>query len=302
MAKKRFKQAECPNCGAHYVDEQKNVHFCPGCGQENHDVNVPLRHLVAEAAEGLLHFDSKTMRTLGTLALKPGLLTKEFLSGRRARYVAPMRLYIFVSFLFFLILAFFSGQAETLPRASSSERREIRITYSGVSASELRDVKDEQIEAFVRARGLANTSLNRYAMGQMARIGRGGQETIRHLILKSLSSMMFVLMPVYGVLLYFVFRKRAPHYIAALIFSLHYHSFAFLVLGLLSIASGLLHQELFLLLLPIVLAVYQYLAFRTAYGCSAPGALAKTLVIGILHAAAIVLLFCAVLLVRVLLF
>ncbi|GAC1589556.1 MAG: hypothetical protein NVS3B5_22130 [Sphingomicrobium sp.] len=69
-----------------------------------------MREFLAEAVEIITHADSGFWRTLRPLLLKPGLLTCEFLSGRRASYLAPFRLYLFVlSVLFFLIASLTSG-------------------------------------------------------------------------------------------------------------------------------------------------------------------------------------------------
>src|SRR4030067_247694 len=92
----------CANCGLPLAMEYQ---FCPQCGQKNHDLNVPVSHLIGEAIEGFLHLDSKSFRTVQKLVLKPGFLSSEFIKGRRVRYVAPIRLYVLISFIFFLLLA-----------------------------------------------------------------------------------------------------------------------------------------------------------------------------------------------------
>ena len=63
-----------------------------------------LSHFAAEAFESLTHADSRVWKTLGYLLARPGLLTREFLDGRRARYLPPFRLYIVISLVFFLAM------------------------------------------------------------------------------------------------------------------------------------------------------------------------------------------------------
>lgn len=89
MEKKRRKFTQCPNCG--YTFEEVN-NYCPNCGQENHDLNVPVKHLVWEFLEGTLHYDTKFWVTLKYLLFRPGLLTEKFNTGQRASYVPPIRL------------------------------------------------------------------------------------------------------------------------------------------------------------------------------------------------------------------
>lgn len=97
--KKRRKVEICHNC--HTILSLEH-NFCPQCGQENHDLKVPIGHLAFEVFEGFTHFDTKFYNTMQAIFLSPGKITKDFLEGRRGRYVPPIRLYFLISFIFFL--------------------------------------------------------------------------------------------------------------------------------------------------------------------------------------------------------
>lgn len=99
--KKRRKVEICHNCHTVLSPE---TNFCPHCGQENHDLKVPIGHLAFEVFEGFTHFDTKFYNTMRSIFLSPGKITKDFLEGRRGRYVPPVRLYFLISFIFFLVL------------------------------------------------------------------------------------------------------------------------------------------------------------------------------------------------------
>ncbi|MEO8066838.1 MAG: DUF3667 domain-containing protein [Flavobacteriales bacterium] len=102
MARKhRHKSYACPNCGA---ELQPEFEFCPRCGQENHDLRVPFKTFLYEFVEGITHFDAKLWSTLKVIFTEPGRITKDYVEGRRARYVHPARFYIFTSFVFFALL------------------------------------------------------------------------------------------------------------------------------------------------------------------------------------------------------
>lgn len=101
--KKRRKVEICHNCHTILKIEDN---FCPNCGQENHDLKVPLGHLAFEVFEGFTHFDTKFYNTMVSIFLYPGKITKDFLEGRRGRYVPPIRLYFLISFIFFLGLSY----------------------------------------------------------------------------------------------------------------------------------------------------------------------------------------------------
>ena len=84
----RLKTPVCKNCAYKFKGANN---YCPVCGQKNHELRIPLKHLLAEVLESTLHFDSKTLTTVKFLLLKPGYLSGEFNAGRRVAYVPPVR-------------------------------------------------------------------------------------------------------------------------------------------------------------------------------------------------------------------
>lgn len=77
--------------------------FCQVCGQENIEPKETLWGLVSHFFQDITHFDGKFFSTGKLLIRRPGFLPKEYISGRRARYLHPIRMYVFSSALFFLI-------------------------------------------------------------------------------------------------------------------------------------------------------------------------------------------------------
>lgn len=96
------KDKTCLNCN--YVVENR---FCPNCGQENTDTRKTFHHLFIHFFEDLTHYENAFWKTIKNLFLKPASLTKEYLSGKRLSYLAPVRLYIFISFVTFFLMAVF---------------------------------------------------------------------------------------------------------------------------------------------------------------------------------------------------
>ena len=95
----------CLNCGK-LVDER----YCTHCGQENLEPKETVGHLISHFFEDLTHFDGKFFVTVKDLILRPGFLTREYVAGRRMTYLNPIRMYIFISAMFFLVL--FAGSEE----------------------------------------------------------------------------------------------------------------------------------------------------------------------------------------------
>ncbi len=94
------REDQCENCGA-LLDGP----YCSQCGQKAADRIVPIWHMINEALESLFQLDLRVLHTLPKFLFLPGRLTKEYINGRRTRYIRPFRLYLFSTFLLFAALA-----------------------------------------------------------------------------------------------------------------------------------------------------------------------------------------------------
>lgn len=92
---------DCLNCGAHLRGQ-----YCGHCGQRSRSRLISLWELIRDAFGDLFELDSRLWQTLVPLTIRPGQLTRDYLQGRRARYMPPFRMYLVLSLLFFLV-AFF---------------------------------------------------------------------------------------------------------------------------------------------------------------------------------------------------
>lgn len=90
----------CLNCGATVTGA-----YCSNCGQKAH-LHRSVLHAIEEFLHGITHFDSKLWNTLPLLCFRPGKLTREYIHGKRARYVAPVALFLLTVFSMFLVFGF----------------------------------------------------------------------------------------------------------------------------------------------------------------------------------------------------
>jgi hypothetical protein len=91
----------CLNCG-----EVLTGQHCSHCGQPATVRVLSLWELSKDVIGDVLNADSRVWRTLWPLAFRPGLLTQEFLRGRRASYTPPFRMYLVLSLVFFVLASF----------------------------------------------------------------------------------------------------------------------------------------------------------------------------------------------------
>jgi G:T/U-mismatch repair DNA glycosylase len=126
------KDKTCLNCK--FVVENR---FCPNCGQENTDTRKTFYHLFVHFFEDLTHYENAFWKTIKNLLFKPAALTKEYLSGKRLSYLAPIRLYIFVSFVTFFLISLLPSDIEEVIKEDKTK------TETKSSAGGLTKIKEE---------------------------------------------------------------------------------------------------------------------------------------------------------------
>lgn len=227
----------CPNCGSDRVDS-----YCAECGQRAGDLHVTVGQFVRDALNGLFSFDSRVWRTLIALVGRPGLLTVEYWRGRRARYVAPLRLYLFVSFFTFLLLALLA-RGDVLDTTGTNPDAPVRVGFS--------DEHD------------AEADMGWFVEGVLVPITED-PEAFEALFVQRLPWMFFALVPVFGMYLRLLYRRRERFYVPHLVFALHFHAAAFLISSA-GRAGALLWEPLSEIAF-LALLVALFLSLRRAYG------------------------------------
>lgn len=94
---KERKEKNCLNCNAIVAGR-----FCQVCGQENIETHETFGHLATHFISDIFHFDGQFFSTLKYLLFRPGFLTYEYVRGRRASYLNPVKMFVFISAIFFL--------------------------------------------------------------------------------------------------------------------------------------------------------------------------------------------------------
>jgi len=95
----------CRNCGVELAGE-----FCHGCGQSARSLRRPFWSILTDSVETLFLMDGRVAQTLPALMVYPGRISRDYLDGRRARFIPPFRLYVLASLVFFVLLPLVTGQ------------------------------------------------------------------------------------------------------------------------------------------------------------------------------------------------
>jgi uncharacterized protein DUF3667 len=277
----------CANCGAAVTGR-----YCAACGQRRQHAIHSTWHFVQETAEDLTHADSRLWRTLAALLARPGFLTREFLEGRRVRYLPPVRLYLVLSVIYFLILALVPQTADNRVQFAQISGSEITVhpVLPGATRSAPVDAASAKrfCASFPDPGPWASRLRPRIEANCLAMMSDNGQH-LRQAMLHNAGRAMFLLLPLLALVMKVLYRRPARHYVEHLLFFVHNHSFLFLILGTYALLTGIGPTWLRSVLHPamwIYTVVYFYVSMLRVYG---QGWLRTATKLGLLGCAYIVL-------------
>ncbi len=298
--KKRVKSIECANCHYHF-NEVNN--FCPNCGQENHTHKLPVHHFLYEFVESLTHFDTKVFRTFKDMVAKPGLVIKNYNSNKRARYVPPARIYVFMSFIFFFLLSLTNNskvKENTQKIDESIKKIEVQNNKGSISffsktsfdstalteLSSLDPLTNKSIDSLIVAKGKKTDWFNTRILHTMIKLQKGEIHTIDiyQKFIKYLSYSLLIFMPFFALILMIFYRKKEYYYSEFLVFSIYFHTFTFLLLTIFSLFTKYIYNFQYIpLLVFLLLIVYLGFSLKRVFMQSFGKTILKTVLISILY-------------------
>lgn len=235
----------CLNCG--HVVEKK---YCPNCGQENKETKESFHYLFLHTIEDLVHYDSSFWKTIKLLLFHPAILTKEYLSGKRKKYVAPVKLYIFISFITFFILSLLPATETNNEAVTKNTQKETTLhkkekpfiqikELEAIKSVEEYDSIQKTLPESQRASGLAE-----YFEKHLIKVYTENtqQEFSKKLIadiFKSIPKALFIIMPLFALIIWLFHNKQKWYYFDHGVFTLHYFSMLLLSFTILSLLEWL---------------------------------------------------------------
>lgn len=286
----------CHNCGA-----AVSYHYCSLCGQET-KLHVPsASEFIHEFVGHYVALEGRLWKTLLYLLCKPGLLTAEYIAGRRVRYVEPLRVYLSMSILFFALLKIVGapvGELTLEPKEEKAVAAAIARQAKADAESDAEaaaDAKQEQADAAASARqdrSQSNTHLRRVNGLTAAQVEkfdafwRMPEKERAQLLTKGFFAYvpyaMFCLMPLFALYLKLLYLGSGRRYGEHLLFALHTNAFAFAMFSLLIVTSPLEWGVATFAML-VWLVIYLPKAMRRVYGGSALVTGLRWAVLSVLH-------------------
>jgi hypothetical protein len=308
----------CANCGARVP-----LRYCGNCGQRLEPPLHSLGHFLMVAFEDVTHADSRLWRTLWALFFKPGFLTREFLDGRRARYLPPVRLYLVISLVFFV---WFATLAKTPDPAHMTDEQRKAVADARAAVEKARKATGASAVIVVPAAADASappatpaaaapkesfhgSSLEgdtehckkiSYAGPWKDALYRGcvqaARDNGRSLLgnfMHNLPRAMFLFLPLLAGVMMLLYWHPRHYYVEHLLFLVHNHAFAFLAILFAGLLGTLLPATAAFLgpITALYIAWYLYRGMRVMYAQGRVRTGAKLAFLGIVYLAAASVMF-----------
>lgn len=295
----------CQNCGTGLTDR-----FCPHCGQDSKEFRRSVWGILVQFFETFTELDNTFLRSLVPLIFKPGFLTIQYLEGKRKRYLNPIQMYAFFSFLFFLMAfslpSFEEEEEESIGKqiernlykedSTSKKGKKMKADLGGTNFTigfpglkmKVQDTAnggpielDHQVNSIREYDSLQNTLPEEKRDGFFTRIfykrllgintrvqnkEAGVMEAMIDSFKSNIPNLVILLLPFFALILRLAYIRRKWYYVEHLIFGIHLHCFAFLILSLtliLDLFPFYTNEMEGLLLLSIL--IYTPMAMRRVY-------------------------------------
>ena len=192
----------CENCGTELIAD-----YCPRCGQPRRSPVTSVGEFLRHSLSDTVSVNGRLVRSVRTLFAKPGLLTREYLAGRRVRYTQPFQLYLIGAAVFFLVAAVRPFLWVDV------ERHEVLGALPGLQVG------------------------NEVAAGKLTELSKSGvslalyAERFDGVVSSFLPALLVGSVILFSLVTYALNRRRERRYIPHLIFALHWSAFYLLIMA-----------------------------------------------------------------------
>lgn len=265
----------CLNCETALTDK-----FCSHCGQRDLPPKQTMGELFSNFISSFWSFESKFFATGRYLLFKPGQLAKDFNEGKRERYYHPARMYVFISFIYFLLLTTLPEQDEKVTESpASTAEKEVGTIDAGkgttvdISFGEFKSVEQYDSAQATLPPDKRDSWIERKIAIQSIYLGqkyegKSGEfeANFKNSFLENLPKVFFFLLPVFALLLKLLYVRRNVLLSEHLVFSVFYYNFFFLAGIFYMIIDLTPYLEYVNLVLVAWIFIYLLLAMKRMYG------------------------------------
>jgi hypothetical protein len=206
-------------------------------------------------------------------------LTADYREGRRARFVAPLRLYLLVSFATFLFLAAVAPNA-VLDATGTNPWAPLRIGSGSVPVDvpgPFAVTVEDEGEPGPGDDGPGWFSAN------VVRPALEAPERAQQLFHQRLQWTVFAQVPLFALWLRLLYRRRERFFVPHLVFALHFHTLAFVLLVAGTAGALLLGTQIPSLIAYLAVLAMLFQSLRRVYGEGAVKTLVKQLALVFVH-------------------
>ncbi|WP_203258653.1 DUF3667 domain-containing protein [Hyunsoonleella ulvae] len=147
----------CKNCNQKFSSA---FNFCPYCGQQAKD-DLTVKVLFYNTISNYFSFDARFFKSFFPLLLKPGFIAREFVRGKRLRYLHPAQMYLFIAVVFFFLFSFIQRSqvkglderlAKTLKQGNTVESVIDQSTIDSINQElkEQKHIKDSVVASAIK--------------------------------------------------------------------------------------------------------------------------------------------------------
>jgi Protein of unknown function (DUF3667) len=271
---------KCRNCGAP-IDGA----YCSNCGQETKIELPSASAFLRDAAGRYVAFDGRMWRTLAALLFRPGFLTREYLAGRRRRYIRPARLFLVLTLILFAVVRIVGVAPVIIDPASETAKDEALAGEDKSDDFIIRLDPDMNVKVKVfETPWLGPLKQRLDAFNRLTPQEKSDQ--IFAGALRYGPYAMTALLPVFAALLQVAYLGRSgryPHrprrYAAHLLFGAHNHAFLFLIASVFVVLPyGFLQFALF-----IWACFYGLWSLKSVYGGRWLGVIVRAILISVAY-------------------
>lgn len=314
---KNPEQKNCLNCGALLQGT-----FCHACGQKNLPRRQDIGDFIINFVSSFYSFESKFFKTFGYLLFRPGRIINDYNAGKRESYYHPARMYVFLSFIFFLVLSLVPDENKVNINSngkelSAEEKRKVldsvqvsldSVNFKMPSANWTNssnwgsgDPKTlAEYDSIENAKPIAKRdgSVERYFTEKFIKLKQENGDDDKAIInrffdsfLENIPRMIFLLLPIFALILKLLYIRKDFYFSEHLVFSVLFYDFMYLIAAVGLFCSFVPWLEWVSSLLWIVVFFYLYKAMRQVYKQSRGKTISKFFLLNFIFMIALITAF-----------